>query len=175
MRILKRARTAALGLSLCLLAAALPADASGKPDYVIRENFFVGMITDIFMNMSDYRGKTIQYEGFVLPITAENFGEGPEKFAVVRIAVCCGPDDMPRYRNKMEYTFGDLVKDGEMTLRMHRKGSFMSIVTVDECQLVHEDFNKVLKSTLARDGSRRRCSRGPQCRSRRRFRFLVGR
>ena len=33
--------------------------------------------------------------GFVLPITAENFGEGPEKFAVVRIAVCCGPDDMP--------------------------------------------------------------------------------
>ena len=25
----------------------------------------------------------------------------------------------------------------------------MSIVTVDECQLVHEDFNKVLKSTLA--------------------------
>ena len=63
MRILKRARTAALGLSLCLLAVALPADASGKPDYVIRENFFVGMITDIFMNMSDYRGKTIQYKG----------------------------------------------------------------------------------------------------------------
>ena len=30
------------------------------------------MITDIFMNMSDYRGKTIQYEEFVLPITAEN-------------------------------------------------------------------------------------------------------
>ena len=95
MMILKRARTAALGLCLCLLAAALPADASGKPDYVIRENLFVGMITDIFMNTSDYRGKTVQYEGFVMPITAEDFGEGPEKFAVVRIAVCCGPDDMP--------------------------------------------------------------------------------
>ena len=26
------------------------------------------------------------------------------------------------YRNKMEYTFGDLVKDGEMTLGMHKKG-----------------------------------------------------
>ena len=93
--ILKRVCTAALGLCLCLLAAALTADASGKPDYVIRENLFVGMITDIFMNTSDYRGKTVQYEGFVMPITAEYFGEGPEKFAVVRIAVCCGPDDMP--------------------------------------------------------------------------------
>lgn len=52
------------------------------------------------------------------------------------------------YRNKMEYTFGDLVKDGEMTLGMHKKGHHMSIVTVDECQLVHEDFNKILKATL---------------------------
>ena len=87
-------RTPRAFLVLCLLLAAAPA-AAAKPDYVIRENFFVQMITDIFMNMGDYRGKTIQYEGFVLPITAENFGEGPEKFAVVRIAVCCGPDDMP--------------------------------------------------------------------------------
>lgn len=56
--------------------------------------------------------------------------------------------DIYRYRNKMEYTFGDLVKDGEMTLGMHKKGHFMSIVTVDDCQLVHEDFNKILKATL---------------------------
>lgn len=53
-----------------------------------------------------------------------------------------------RYRNKMEYTFGDMEKDGEMTLGMHRKKHFMSIVTVDECQLVHDDFNKVLRATL---------------------------
>lgn len=53
-----------------------------------------------------------------------------------------------RYRNKMEYTFGDQVKDGEMTLGMHQKGRFMSIVTVDECQLVDEDFNTILKATL---------------------------
>lgn len=53
-----------------------------------------------------------------------------------------------RYRNKMEYTFGDLVKDGETTLGMHKKGHFMSIITVDECQLVDEDFNKVLRFTL---------------------------
>lgn len=53
------------------------------------------------------------------------------------------------YRNKMEYTFGDQVKDGEMTLGMHQKGKFMSIVTVDECQIVDPDFNIILKAVLA--------------------------
>lgn len=52
------------------------------------------------------------------------------------------------YRNKMEYTFGDEVKNGEMTLGMHKKGRFMSIITVDECQLVDNDFNVILKATL---------------------------
>ena len=52
------------------------------------------------------------------------------------------------YRNKMEYTFGDFVKDGEMTLGMHRKKNFMSIVTVDGCQLVDPDFNVILKGVL---------------------------
>lgn len=48
----------------------------------------------------------------------------------------------------MEFTFGDLVKGGELTLGMHKKGHFMSIVTVDECQLVTEDFRQILKFTL---------------------------
>ena len=52
------------------------------------------------------------------------------------------------YRNKMEYTFGDFVKDGETTLGMHRKKNFMSIITVDECQLVDEDFNVILDAVL---------------------------
>lgn len=52
------------------------------------------------------------------------------------------------YRNKMEFTFGNMAKDGEMTLGMHQKGRFMSIVTVDECQLVDQDFNIILKEVL---------------------------
>ena len=52
------------------------------------------------------------------------------------------------YRNKMEYTFGDMEKGGEMTLGMHKKKHFMSIITVDECQLVPEDFNVILSKTL---------------------------
>ena len=53
-----------------------------------------------------------------------------------------------QYRNKMEYTFGDLVKDGELELGMHKKGNFLSIVTVDHCQLVPDDFNLILGYTL---------------------------
>ena len=52
------------------------------------------------------------------------------------------------YRNKMEYTFGDLEKGGELELGMHYKGRWMSIITTDECQLVPSSFNKVLRSTL---------------------------
>ena len=52
------------------------------------------------------------------------------------------------YRNKMEYTFGDFTKDGPLELGMHVKGRFMSIVTCDMCQLVPEDFNRILRATL---------------------------
>ena len=48
----------------------------------------------------------------------------------------------------MEYTFGDLVKDGPLCLGMHKIRNFMSIVTVDSCQLVDEDFNRILRYTL---------------------------
>lgn len=53
-----------------------------------------------------------------------------------------------RYRNKMEYTFGDLEKGGEMTLGMHQKKRFMSILTTDRCQLVDDDFNQILAGVL---------------------------
>lgn len=59
-----------------------------------------------------------------------------------------GCPDQYRYRNKMEYTFGDMVKDGPLCLGMHKKRNFMSIITVDHCQLVDEDFNRILRFTL---------------------------
>ena len=58
------------------------------------------------------------------------------------------------YRNKMEYTFGDMEKNGPMTLGMHKKKHFMSIVTVDQCQLVREDFNVILRGVLEFASSR---------------------
>ena len=60
----------------------------------------------------------------------------------------CPPESRYRYRDKMEYTFGDEVKDGPLCLGMHRPGQFMAITTVDQCQLVREDFNSILRYTL---------------------------
>ena len=52
------------------------------------------------------------------------------------------------YRNKMEFSFGDACKDGPMCLGMHRKNSTFDIITVDGCQIVHEDFSMILRFVL---------------------------
>jgi 23S rRNA (uracil-5-)-methyltransferase RumA len=52
------------------------------------------------------------------------------------------------YRNKMEFSFGDLVKDGPLTLGMHKRGSFHDIVTVAGCRIADPDFSKILQCVL---------------------------
>ncbi|RKI42097.1 23S rRNA (uracil(1939)-C(5))-methyltransferase RlmD [bacterium D16-51] len=49
-----------------------------------------------------------------------------------------------RYRNKMEFSFGDEVKDGPLTLGLHKKGSFHDILDAGCCKIVHKDFTDVL-------------------------------
>ena len=51
------------------------------------------------------------------------------------------------YRNKMEFSFGDEYKGGPLSLGMHKRGSFHDIVTVSECQIIDEDFRRILKET----------------------------
>lgn len=51
------------------------------------------------------------------------------------------------YRNKMEFSFGDEVKDGPLALGMHRRGSFHDIVTTPHCQIVNRDFCRILEAT----------------------------
>ncbi|MDE5802215.1 MAG: 23S rRNA (uracil(1939)-C(5))-methyltransferase RlmD [Lachnospiraceae bacterium] len=53
------------------------------------------------------------------------------------------------YRNKMEFSFGDEVKDGPLALGMHKRGSFYDIVTVSGCKLVDEDYRRILSAVLA--------------------------
>ena len=48
------------------------------------------------------------------------------------------------YRNKMEFSFGDEIKDGPLSLGMHKRGSFYDVVYVKECQIVDEDYRKIL-------------------------------
>ena len=51
------------------------------------------------------------------------------------------------YKNKMEFTFGNEVKDGELIIGLHKKNSPMSIVPVEDCLLVDEDYREILKMT----------------------------
>lgn len=52
------------------------------------------------------------------------------------------------YRNKMEFSFGDAYKGGPLSLGMHKRGSFYDIAEVSGCQIVDEDFRKILTCTL---------------------------
>lgn len=52
------------------------------------------------------------------------------------------------YRNKMEFSFGDEIKDGPLSLGMHKRGSFYDVVTVDGCKIVDADFRRILTETL---------------------------
>ncbi len=53
-----------------------------------------------------------------------------------------------KYRNKMEYSFGNQEKDGELTLGLHEKGKFYNILNTDNCQLVPNDFETIRKAVL---------------------------
>ena len=62
-----------------------------------------------------------------------------------------GAKSSPRafeYRNKMEFSFGDCYKDGPLALGMHKRGSFYDVEIVDKCQIVDEDYRKILSYTL---------------------------
>ena len=53
------------------------------------------------------------------------------------------------YRNKMEFSFGDEFKGGALALGMHKRGSFYDVVSVTDCQIVDEDYRKILQCALA--------------------------
>ena len=52
------------------------------------------------------------------------------------------------YRNKMEFSFGNEYKDGPLSLGLHKKGSFYDVLTTDACQIVHGDYNLILREVL---------------------------
>lgn len=66
--------------------------------------------------------------------------QGEYRFEEIKASPACFG-----YRNKMEFTFGDEVKDGPLALGMHKRGSFYDIVSVTECRIVDEDYRRILK------------------------------
>lgn len=59
-----------------------------------------------------------------------------------------GSPDILRYRNKMEYSFGDEEKGGELQLGMHMKGRYFSVISTENCLIVDEDFNRIQGAVL---------------------------
>lgn len=53
------------------------------------------------------------------------------------------------YRNKMEFSFGDEVKEGPLSLGMHKRGSMYDVVHVRDCKIVDADYRRILCGALA--------------------------
>ncbi len=52
-----------------------------------------------------------------------------------------GMDDPWRYRNKMEFSFGE-AEDGELQLGLHRRGSWREVVETTDCRLATARLNR---------------------------------
>lgn len=52
------------------------------------------------------------------------------------------------YRNKMEFSFGDAIRDGELTLGLHKQGSFYDILQISDCKIVNNDYNEINKCVV---------------------------
>jgi 23S rRNA (uracil1939-C5)-methyltransferase len=74
-----------------------------------------------------------------------------------------GMDDPWRYRNKMEFSFGE-EEDGRLVLGLHKRGSWKEIVDVVDCLLASERMNaaRLAVAEACRDLSLRPYSRDGQ-------------
>lgn len=95
-----------------------------------------------------YEDQLALKKGQIRELLAPVLAEAGTSFDDVFEGIMASPRQFA-YRNKMEFSFGDTCKDGELALGMHKRGSFYDIVTVDGCQIVDADFRKLLTATLA--------------------------
>lgn len=52
------------------------------------------------------------------------------------------------YRNKMEFSFGDEQKEGNLALGMRKKNSYYEVVNVNQCCIIDEDYRTILNAAL---------------------------
>ena len=51
------------------------------------------------------------------------------------------------YRNKMEFSFGDETKGGDLNVGLHKRGAFHDIIDTSDCMIVDEDYRTILRLT----------------------------
>ncbi|WGS64947.1 23S rRNA (uracil(1939)-C(5))-methyltransferase RlmD [Marinitoga aeolica] len=49
------------------------------------------------------------------------------------------------YRNKMEYSFGNEMKDGPLTIGLRGKGKFYDVYSAKTCKIAPKDFGKIIE------------------------------
>ncbi len=54
-----------------------------------------------------------------------------------------------RYRNKMEFSFGDEVPGGALRLGLHERGRAHNVLSAEKCCLVSEDFGEIVRAVSA--------------------------
>ncbi|MCR4993703.1 MAG: class I SAM-dependent RNA methyltransferase [Lachnospiraceae bacterium] len=60
------------------------------------------------------------------------------------LGIAASPNEKA-YRNKMEFSFGDSCKNGELTLGLHKAGSFYDILQITDCKITNDDYNTIVK------------------------------
>ncbi len=55
-----------------------------------------------------------------------------------------GSPEQWQYRNKMEFSFGDEVKGGPLTLGLHKRNSTYDIIDIRDCRIVKPDYNRIV-------------------------------
>lgn len=68
-----------------------------------------------------------------------------DEFSEIKIK---SPKNNLEYKNKMEFTFGNETKDSQLSLGMHIRNKSNSIVTVNTCKIIDEDYRKILSLTV---------------------------
>ena len=91
-----------------------------------------------------YTGQLKLKEQMVKDLLKDVIPFGDEKFTWQ--GILASPSQF-RYRNKMEFTFGDAEKDGPLTLGLHRQYSTHDIISIDSCAIVTPTWNQILKYT----------------------------
>lgn len=86
-------KKAALMLCLVALLVGLVGCGASKDtsEFVIGEDLFWTTINEMYINMEDYIGRTVRLSGVLQQYEAD----GRAYNAVIRMATCCGPDDVP--------------------------------------------------------------------------------
>lgn len=88
--------------------------------------------------------KQLQFKSKWLKEIIDSVATMPYEFLPIE-----GSSQELEYRNKMEFSFGDEEKGGPLSLGIHKRNSFHSIITTDECCLIDEDFRKILSHILS--------------------------